>query len=94
MVEVGNRGTGETIKREEFIARKLAAEANKQSKKNQQQYFYFITKSNLNHSYINLIFRILSSAGKNLTEPFLIELARREEPNRSGKMTVIENNKI
>ena len=31
------RGSGEVLKREEFEARKLAAEANKQSKKNQQQ---------------------------------------------------------
>ena len=56
------------LKREEFEARKLAAEASKQSKKNQQQ--------------------ILSSAGKYLTDNFLIELAKREEPNRTGKMTV------
>jgi hypothetical protein len=38
LVEVGNKGTGETLKREEFIARKLQAEENKKSKKNQQQY--------------------------------------------------------
>ncbi|CAF0774815.1 unnamed protein product [Brachionus calyciflorus] len=69
LVELGYRGSGEVLKREEFEARKLAAEANKQSKKNQQQ--------------------ILSSAGKNLKDNFLIELAKREEPNRTGKMTTI-----
>lgn len=37
LVELGYRGSGEVLKREEFEARKLAAEANKQSKKNQQQ---------------------------------------------------------
>lgn len=37
---------------------------------------------------INHIYRVLSSAGKTLTDNFLIELAKREEPNRSGKMTV------
>ena len=57
------------LKREEFEARKQAAEANKQSKKNQQQQ--------------------LSSFGKQLKDNFLIELAKREEPNRSGKMTSI-----
>jgi hypothetical protein len=37
LVELGYRGSGEVLKREEFEARKLAAEASKQSKKNQQQ---------------------------------------------------------
>lgn len=36
--------------------------------------------------------RALASSGKNLTDNFLIELAKREEPNKSGKMTV--NNKF
>ncbi len=58
------------LKREEFEARKLAAEVSKQSKKNQQQQ--------------------LSSSGKDLKDLFLIELAKREEPNKSGKMTVKE----
>ena len=47
---------------------------------------------NFNQQLYNIlpkIQRILSSAGKNLNEAFLIELAKREEPNRSGKMTVI-----
>lgn len=35
-----------------------------------------------------LVYRILSSAGKSFTDNFLVELAKREEPNRSGKMTV------
>ncbi|RNA40258.1 hypothetical protein BpHYR1_007849 [Brachionus plicatilis] len=69
LVELGYRGSGEVLKREEFEARKLAAEANKQSKKNQQQ--------------------ILSSAGRNFKDNFLTELAKREEPNRTGKMTTI-----
>ena len=74
LVELGYRGSGEVLKREEFEARKLAAEANKLSKKNQQQQ--------------------LSSTGKTLKDPFLIELAKREEPNKSGKMTVIYQTKI
>jgi hypothetical protein len=37
-VELGYRGSGEVLKREEFEARKLAAEASKLSKKGQQQY--------------------------------------------------------
>ena len=32
--------------------------------------------------------RALSSTGKDLTDPFLIELAKREDANKSGKMTV------
>ncbi len=68
LVELGYRGSGEVLKREEFEARKLAAEASKQSKKNQQQ--------------------ALSSSGKNLTDVFLKELAKREDANKSGKMTV------
>ncbi len=68
LVELGYRGSGEVLKREEFEARKLAAEASKQSKKNQQQ--------------------ALSSSGKDLTDVFLTELAKREDANKSGKMTV------
>ena len=37
-MELGYRGSGEVLKREEFEARKLAAEASKLSKKGQQQY--------------------------------------------------------
>lgn len=33
LVELGYRGSGEVLKREEFEARKAAAEANKQTKK-------------------------------------------------------------
>lgn len=43
LVELGYRGSGEVLKREEFEARKLAAEASKQSKKNQQQWVNFWT---------------------------------------------------
>ena len=50
-------------------------------------YFRILIYSNFLSVICN--FRILSSAGKNLTENFLIELAKREEANRSGKMTVI-----
>ena len=36
----------------------------------------------------------MSSAGKKLTDKFLIELAKREEPNRTGKLAVINLNEI
>lgn len=69
LVELGYRGSGEVLKREEFEARKQAAEASRISKRTQQ--------------------KILSSAGKKLKDPFLKELAKREEANRNGKMTTI-----
>ena len=80
------------LKREEFEARKEAAEASKQSKKTQQQYFdifywlKFFEMMIVNIFHLN---RELSSSGKNLTDIVLRELAKREEANRSGKMTVI-----
>jgi hypothetical protein len=42
LVELGYRGSGEVLKREEFESRKLAAEVNKLSKKSQQQYHIII----------------------------------------------------
>jgi len=42
LVELGYRGSGEVLKREEFEARKQAAEASRLSKKTQQKYAYVI----------------------------------------------------
>ncbi|XP_077332298.1 cilia- and flagella-associated protein 299 [Lithobates pipiens] len=69
LVELGYRGSGEVLKREEFEARKAVAEASRLSQRTQQ--------------------KILSSAGKELTDNFLKALALREEANRNGKMTSI-----
>ena len=38
LVELGYRGSGEVLKREEFEARKAAAEASRLSKRSQQKY--------------------------------------------------------
>jgi len=38
LVELGYRGSGEVLKREEFEARKQAAEASRLSKRSQQKY--------------------------------------------------------
>jgi len=43
LVELGYRGSGEVLKREEFEARKAAAEASRLSKRSQQKYAAFIT---------------------------------------------------
>ncbi|KAM4809879.1 cilia- and flagella-associated protein 299 [Rhinophrynus dorsalis] len=69
LVELGYRGSGEVLKRDEFEARKAAAEASRVSQRTQQ--------------------KVMSSAGKELKDNFLKELAMREEANRSGKMTSI-----
>uniref|UniRef100_UPI00398E4E73 cilia- and flagella-associated protein 299 n=1 Tax=Pristiophorus japonicus TaxID=55135 RepID=UPI00398E4E73 len=69
LVELGYRGSGEVLKREEFEMRKAAAEAARLAKKSQK--------------------KVLASAGKELTDNFLIALAEREDANRSGKMTSI-----
>ena len=69
LVELGYRGSGEVLKREEFVARKQAAEASRLSKRRQQ--------------------KTLASSGKDISDPFLLALAQREEANRSGKMTTI-----
>ena len=52
----------------------------------------------MKHKYFFLIiilltinFRALSSTGKDIKDPFLKELAVREDANRSGKMTVRMN---
>ncbi|XP_028928799.1 cilia- and flagella-associated protein 299 [Ornithorhynchus anatinus] len=69
LVELGYRGSGEVLKREEFVARKAAIEAARLAERTQK--------------------KTLSSAGKELKDPFLQALAQREEANRSGKMTSI-----
>ncbi|XP_038615511.1 cilia- and flagella-associated protein 299 [Tachyglossus aculeatus] len=69
LVELGYRGSGEVLKREEFEARKAAIEAARLAERTQK--------------------KTLSSAGKELKDPFLKALAEREEANRSGKMTSI-----
>uniref|UniRef100_A0A6I8NUQ1 Cilia- and flagella-associated protein 299 n=1 Tax=Ornithorhynchus anatinus TaxID=9258 RepID=A0A6I8NUQ1_ORNAN len=68
LVELGYRGSGEVLKREEFVARKAAIEAARLAERTQK--------------------KTLSSAGKELKDPFLQALAQREEANRSGKMTM------
>jgi len=42
LVELGYRGSGEVLKREEFEARKAAAEASRLSKRSQQKYVWFV----------------------------------------------------
>ncbi|KAI3379001.1 hypothetical protein SNEBB_008820 [Seison nebaliae] len=69
LVELGYRGSGEVLRREEFDARKAAIEALKQNKQAEK--------------------KVLCSANKKLTDPFLLALAQREGPNRTGKMTTI-----
>lgn len=69
LAELGCLRNGEVLKREEFEARKQAAEASRISKQTQQ--------------------KTLASAGKELHDPFLKQLAKREEANRSGKMATI-----
>ncbi|KAJ3120209.1 5'-3' exoribonuclease 2 [Nowakowskiella sp. JEL0407] len=71
LVELGYRGSGEPLKREEFESRKKAAENFRLSKR--------------------LATKVLASHGKDLSKsPFLQALAEREEANRNGKLTVIE----
>lgn len=43
VVELGYRGSGEVLKREEFEARKQAAEASRLSKRSQQKYAHKLT---------------------------------------------------
>lgn len=88
LVELGYRGSGEVIKREEFYARKAAAEQQLLSRRIQAPYIY--PKDHfkvLNYQYF-LFYRKLASANKEITEPLLRELADTEEANRTGKMTV------
>ena len=42
LVELGYRGSGEVLKREDFEARKLAAAASRQARGDQQKYGCFI----------------------------------------------------
>ncbi|XP_043369150.1 cilia- and flagella-associated protein 299 isoform X2 [Dermochelys coriacea] len=75
LVELGFRGSGEVLKREEFEARKAAAEASRLSERTQQKVPLQDSKG-----------QTLSSAGKELKDNFLKALAEREEANCNGKM--------
>ncbi|XP_032005032.1 cilia- and flagella-associated protein 299 [Hylobates moloch] len=68
LVELGYRGTGERVKREDFGARKAAIEIARLAERAQQ--------------------KTLTSAGKDLQDNFLMALAMREEDNRSGKLSL------
>ncbi|XP_054205505.1 cilia- and flagella-associated protein 299 isoform X3 [Homo sapiens] len=68
LVELGYRGTGERVKREDFEARKAAIEIARLAERAQQ--------------------KTLTSAGKDLQDNFLTALAMREEDNRSGKLSL------
>jgi len=70
LVELGYRGTGEVIKREEFDAKKKAIEDARNNKKAPPKQ--------------------LASEGIDLSDNlFLQELAKREGPNRDGRLTTI-----
>merc|ERR1739848_931714 len=77
LVELGYRGSGEILKREEFLARKKAAEASRVQKRNQQR--------RLAHQDPD-IGEVWEFAKK---DEFLAALAEREEANRNGRMTSI-----
>jgi len=77
LVEFGYRGSGEVIKREEFLSRKQAAEASRQQKRSQQVELAHIDPDTYES------FEHVDS------DPVFIALAEREELNRSGKMTTI-----
>ncbi|KAI5775557.1 CFAP299-like protein [Gulo gulo luscus] len=68
LVELGYRGTGEVVKREDFEARKAAIEIARLAERTQK--------------------KTLTSAGKDLQDNFLKALAVREEDNRSGKVSL------
>lgn len=77
LVELGYRGSGEVLKREEFLARKKTAEAARVQKRNQQK--------RLSHQNPDTsdIFEFTKE------DEFLRALAEREEANRNGRMTSI-----
>ncbi|XP_007447624.1 PREDICTED: uncharacterized protein C4orf22 homolog isoform X2 [Lipotes vexillifer] len=68
LVELGYRGTGEVVKREDFEARKAAIEIARLAERTQK--------------------KTLTSAGKDLHDNFLKALAVREEHNRSGTVSL------
>ncbi|KAM9742618.1 cilia- and flagella-associated protein 299 isoform 1-T1 [Dama dama] len=68
LVELGYRGTGEVVRREDFEARKAAIEVARLAERTQK--------------------KTLTSAGKDLHDNFLKALAVREEDNRSGKVSL------
>ncbi len=79
------RGSGETLKREEFEARKKLAENARfqKSRFTKTCVIYFLVIFNRG------IQKTLASIKKDLTGfPFLQELAEREEMVRNGKLTV------
>jgi len=76
LVELGYRGSGEVLKREEFLARKKAAEANRVQKRNQQRRLAYQNEKGETFDFTK-------------NDPFLSALAEREEANRTGRMTSI-----
>merc|ERR1739848_148609 len=77
LVELGYRGSGEVLKREEFLARKKAAEASRVQKRNQQRRLAFQNQdTGETHEFTK-------------HDAFLSALAEREEANRTGRMTSI-----
>merc|ERR1712076_307792 len=76
LVELGYRGSGEVLKREEFLARKKAAEANRVQKRNQQRRLAYQNEKGETYEFTK-------------NDPFLSALAEREEANRTGRMTSI-----
>ena len=76
LVELGYRGSGEVLKREEFLARKKAAEANRVQKRNQQRRLAYQNDKGETFEFTK-------------NDPFLSALADREEANRTGRMTSI-----
>ena len=98
LVELGYRGSGDTLKREEFEARKKALrERSTQNVRgppttNHRQPpppFPFLTLSNLSAPQTNVP-KQLSSHGRDLSDsPLLLVLANREELVRNGKLTTI-----
>ncbi|XP_036354895.1 cilia- and flagella-associated protein 299-like [Octopus sinensis] len=78
LVELGYRGSGEVLKREEFDQRKAENEAAKLTSKfnsKSDNFFHFLRK--------------IASLNKEISDVFLKELAAREEANRSGKLSVL-----
>merc|ERR1711907_372769 len=76
LVELGYRGSGEVLKRDEFQTRKRNAEQARVQKRNQQKRLAHQTEDGETHSFT-------------VNDEFLSALAEREEANRNGRMTSI-----
>ncbi|XP_047713243.1 cilia- and flagella-associated protein 299 isoform X2 [Prionailurus viverrinus] len=98
LVELGYRGTGEVVKREDFEARKAAIEiarlAERTQKKLRKPGMTPKPNSDLFKNYMLFTGRAaakmtLTSAGKDLQDNFLKALAVREEDNHNGKVSTV-----